>query len=433
MSLTPNMSKKNHVCRVFIALVNQRSGRTHKAIKAGQSKQWAKAVPQSSPKLQQKSLGAVSLWRNINRKCLSVYQKRVLSPCEVPLQPCPRVTTNWPVLKHAISSTSVSVSFRVHVRTQVSSWQSASSRKRKENGPRRTSIQRNTWTKIASPSFVWRALFLFGNFQQKCLSTINLSVSLADWLNWTKIIRPRWALHPTACFYALMSLWRPGCKLAKLQQITIENRKPVIKLKKEIECHGHFEVVPLQYSAVALQPGRAWPGCWSRICEHGSWRDYKYHNKKGLWRSRSYFHGTYAIAGKVLTNSSAGRKSNWHSNFPIIAHNRRLLMVMNTNIFCSDLMHRKAIKPRCGIMGVPILTLSNFLSSVRDKGTAPFGASPEAFGSPPERARHAHMFVFWMATATKTTSAGCFRLHLLLDPLLPFGMRQSSVLSQLTQ
>lgn len=52
-----------------------------------------------------------------------------------------------------------------------------------------------------------------------------------------------------------MSLSRPGCKLAKLQQITIENRKPVIKLNKEIECHGHFEVVPLQYSAVALQPG----------------------------------------------------------------------------------------------------------------------------------------------------------------------------------
>ena len=100
MSVRPNMSK-NDVCRVFIALVDQRSRgcwRTHKAIKAEKSKQWAKAGPQSSPKLQQKSCGAISLWGTLNR---NVYQKpvcgcrplRSLKCSEIAdknsLQPCP--------------------------------------------------------------------------------------------------------------------------------------------------------------------------------------------------------------------------------------------------------------------------------------------------------------------------------------------------------
>ena len=100
---------------------------------------------------------------------------------------------------------------------------------------------------------------------------------------------------------------------------------------------------------------------------------------------------------------------------PIIAHNRRLLMVMNTNIFCSDLMHRKAIKPRCGIMGVPILTLSNFLSSVRDKGTAPFGASPEAFGSPPEEQdMHTCLYFGWQLQRRQHLQAAFVCIYFLI-------------------
>lgn len=160
---------------------------------------------------------------------------------------------------------------------------------------------------------------------------------------------------------------------------------------------------------------------------------------KGLWRSRSYFHdGLMEIAGKVLTNSSARRKSNWHSNFQSLTTiegcwwswtQTSSAAVANWN----DLMHRKAIKPRCGIMGVPILTLSKFMSSVRDKGTAPFGASPEAFGSPPEEQdMHTCLYFGWQLQRRQHLQAAFVCIYFLILCCRSVW-EQSSVLSQLTQ
>lgn len=86
-------------------------------------------------------------------------------PCEVP-STLPRVTTNWPVLKHAISSTSVSVSFRVHVRTQVSSWRTRQAEKEKKMVQEGLQSKETLGPKLQAPALFGGLYFCLGIFNK---------------------------------------------------------------------------------------------------------------------------------------------------------------------------------------------------------------------------------------------------------------------------